>query len=154
MRGKSFEAAVRLNPQYMEAHDGLGFALEALHDDAGAIASYQKAIELNEASHAGFASPYVNLSALYNRTGDREAAMEYARKALEVNERSDRALFQLAKACEREERSGVRRRVAEPGHRHQPASVVLFLRACHCPAETRKDRREPAGDGRIQQTRT
>ena len=100
---KSFEAAVRLNPRYMEAHDGLGFALEALHDDAGAIASYQKAIELNEASHAGFASPYVNLSALYNRNGDREATMKYARKALEVNERSDRALFQLAKACERDE---------------------------------------------------
>jgi tetratricopeptide (TPR) repeat protein len=100
---KSFEAAVRLNPRYMEAHDGLGFALEALHDDTGAIACYQKAIELNEASHAGFASPYVNLSALYNRNGDREATMKYARKALEVNERSDRALFQLAKACERDE---------------------------------------------------
>jgi tetratricopeptide (TPR) repeat protein len=100
---KSFEAAVRLNPRYMEAQDGLGFALEALHDDPGAIACYQKAIELNEASHAGFASPYVNLSALYNRNGDREATMKYARKALEVNERSDRALFQLAKACERDE---------------------------------------------------
>jgi tetratricopeptide (TPR) repeat protein len=97
---KSFEAALRINPQYMEAHDGLGFALEALNDDAGAIASYNKAIELNEASRGGFASPYVNLSALYNRTGDRQAAMTYARKALEVNDKSDRALFQVAKAYE------------------------------------------------------
>jgi tetratricopeptide (TPR) repeat protein len=100
---KSFEAALRLNPQYMEAHDGLGFALEALRDDTGAAASYLKAAELNEARHAGFASPYVNLSALYNRTGDRQAAMVYARKALEVNQDSDRAMFQLAKACERED---------------------------------------------------
>jgi tetratricopeptide (TPR) repeat protein len=104
---KSFEAALRLNPQYMEAHDGLGFALEALHDDPGAIASYKKAIELNQielnqASHGGFASPWVNLSALYNRTGDHQSAMTYARQALEVNDKSDRALFQLAKACEHE----------------------------------------------------
>jgi tetratricopeptide (TPR) repeat protein len=86
----------------MEAHDGLGFALEALHDDPGAIASNKKAIELNGASHGGFASLWVNLSALYNRTGDHQAAMTYARSALVVNDKSDRALFQLAKACEHE----------------------------------------------------
>ena len=85
---------------YMEAYDGLGFALEALGDDAGAVANYRKAIEMNEAAHAAFASPYVNLSALSNRTGDREAALDYARKALEANPKSDRALFQMAKAYE------------------------------------------------------
>jgi len=97
---RQFESAIRLNPAYMEAYDGLGFALEALGDDAGATANYKKAIELNEAGHAGFASPYVNMSALHNRTGDRQAAQEYARKALEANEKSDRALFQMAKAYE------------------------------------------------------
>jgi tetratricopeptide (TPR) repeat protein len=97
---QQFENAIRLNPTYMEAYDGLGLALEALGDDDGATANYKKAMELNQAGHAGFASPYVNMSALHNRTGDRQAAREYARKALEANERSDRALFQMAKACE------------------------------------------------------
>jgi tetratricopeptide (TPR) repeat protein len=84
----------------MEAYDGLGFALEALGDDAAAAVQYRKAIEMNEARRAGFASPYVNMSALSNRTGDRPAALEYARKALEANPSSDRALFQIAKAHE------------------------------------------------------
>jgi tetratricopeptide (TPR) repeat protein len=84
----------------MEAYDGLGFAFEALGDDAAAIANYKKAIEMNESRRAGFSSPYVNMSALSNRTGDRDAALAYARKALEANPKSDRALFQMAKAYE------------------------------------------------------
>lgn len=95
-----FEAAVRLDPSYMEAYDGLGFALEALGDDAGAAMNYNKAIALSESRNAGFASPYVNLSALANRTGDRDAALDYARRALAVNPKSDRALFQMGKAHE------------------------------------------------------
>jgi len=74
--------------------------MEALGEDAGAVANYKKAIEMNEARHTAFASPYVNMSALSNRTGDREAALAYARKALEANPKSDRALFQIAKASE------------------------------------------------------
>jgi len=99
---REFETAIRLDPNYMEAHDGLGFAREALGDDAGAVESYKRAIEMNEARRAGFVSPYVNMSALSNRTGDHSAALDYARKALAINPRSDRALFQLAKAQEYE----------------------------------------------------
>jgi len=84
----------------MEAYDALGFAMEALGDDPGAISNYKKAVEMCEARHAAFTSPYVNLSALSNRTGDTEAALEYARKALQINPNSDRALFQMAKAHE------------------------------------------------------
>jgi tetratricopeptide (TPR) repeat protein len=40
------------------------------------------------------------MSALSNRTGDRAAALEYARRALAVNPSSDRALFQIGKAYE------------------------------------------------------
>jgi tetratricopeptide (TPR) repeat protein len=57
---------------------------------------------MNESRHAGFASPYVNMSALSNRTGDRAAALDYARRALQANPNSDRALFQMAKAHEYE----------------------------------------------------
>src|SRR5262249_9560920 len=71
---REFEAAIAIDPSYMEAYDGLGLAMEALGDDAAAIVKYRKAIELCESRHAAFASPYVNMSALLNRTGDYAAA--------------------------------------------------------------------------------
>jgi tetratricopeptide (TPR) repeat protein len=44
------------------------------------------------------------LSAYFNRTGDPAKAIEYARKAIELDPKSDRAWFQKAKADEREGR--------------------------------------------------
>ena len=101
---KAFEDALRIDPSYLEALDGLGFALEALGDDTGAVAKYQEAIRLNEARGGQFASAHVNLSAYFNRTGDPAKALEYARKAIELDPESDRAWFQRAKADEREGR--------------------------------------------------
>jgi tetratricopeptide (TPR) repeat protein len=101
---KAFEDALRIDPSYLEALDGLGFALEALGDDAGAVARYQEAIRLNEARGGQFASAHVNLSAYFNRTGDPAKAIEYARKAIELDPKSDRAWFQKGKADEREGR--------------------------------------------------
>ena len=102
---KEFQEALRLNPSYVEALDALGFALEALGDDAGAVANYQKAIGLNEERHGNFASAHVNLSAYYNRTGDSARALEYAQKALDLDPKSDRAWFQKARAAELEGRT-------------------------------------------------
>ena len=45
-----------------------------------------------------------NLSAYYNRTGDPAKALEYARKAIELDPTSDRAWFQKGRADEREGR--------------------------------------------------
>ena len=101
---KAFEAAIRIDPSYVEALDGLGFALEALSDDAGAIANYEKAIALNDARQGTFANAHVNLSAYHNRTGDPEKALDYARKALALDPKSDRAWFQKGKADERQGR--------------------------------------------------
>jgi tetratricopeptide (TPR) repeat protein len=101
---KEFEAALSIDPSYIEGLDALGFALEALGDDAGAVAKYQKAIDLNEARHGNFASAHVNLSAYYNRTGDAAKALEYARKGLELDPKSDRAWFQEGRAEEHQGR--------------------------------------------------
>jgi tetratricopeptide (TPR) repeat protein len=100
----AFEAALRIDPSYIEALDGLGFALEALGDDAGAVAKYQEAIRLNQARGGQFAAAHVNLSAFYNRTGDPAKALEFARAAIALDPKSDRAWFQKAKADEREGR--------------------------------------------------
>jgi tetratricopeptide (TPR) repeat protein len=97
---KALEEAVRLDPAYVEAVDALGFALEALGDDPGAVAMYRRALALNEERKGTFAAPHVNLSAYYNRAGNPEQAIEHARKALELDPRSDRALFQKGRAAE------------------------------------------------------
>ena len=97
---KEFETALRIDPSYVESLDALGFAQEALGDGAGAIASYEKAIAINEARKGKFVSAHVNLSAFYNRKGDSEKALSYAREAQELDPKSDGAWFQQAKAME------------------------------------------------------
>jgi tetratricopeptide (TPR) repeat protein len=99
---KQFEEALSIDSTYVEALDALGLAQEALGDDPGAVASYQKAIALNEGRKGKFSSAHVNLSAYYNRTGDPDKGLEYANKAIELDPQSDRAWFQKAKALERQ----------------------------------------------------
>ena len=97
---KEFEAAVRLNPSYLEGLDGLGFAQEALGEDEAAVATYEKAIAINESQGGHFVSSHVNLSAHYNRKGDSAKALVYAGAALKLDPKSDGASFQQAKAYE------------------------------------------------------
>ena len=101
---KAFDAALRIDASYVEAMDALGFALEALGDDDGAVAMYRKAIAVNEARSGTYALPHINLSAYYNRTGDPEKALEHARSALALDPKSDRALFQQGRALERQDK--------------------------------------------------
>jgi tetratricopeptide (TPR) repeat protein len=97
---KQFAAAVEIDPSYVEAVDGLGFAQEALGQDAAAVQSYEKAITLNQQKHGDFVGAHVDLSAYYNRTGDPAKAIEYAQQALQLNPKADSAWFQKAKAEE------------------------------------------------------
>lgn len=96
------EEAIRLDPSYIDAYDALGFVMEAMSDDDSAVRLYKKAAEMNESRGSNFASPYVNLAAYYNRTGNSDLAQEYARKALQQNAKSDGGNFQLGKALERQ----------------------------------------------------
>ncbi len=98
---RELEAAIRLDPSYMEAYDALGLVMEALGEDAAALGHYRKSAEINEARRAGFSSPYINLAAYYNRIGNSNTALENARKALEMNPKSDAGNFQFGKALDR-----------------------------------------------------
>src|SRR2546430_16154903 len=71
-------------------------------DGAGAVASYEKAIALNDAKKGKFVSAHVNLSGYYNRKSDYEKALAYARAALQIDPKCDGAWFQKAKADEAE----------------------------------------------------
>jgi tetratricopeptide (TPR) repeat protein len=95
---QEFETSIHIDPDYMEAFNALGFAMETLGDDAAALTNYRKSIQLNEQQHKQFDAPYVNLSSYYRRIGDSPAALEYALKALELNPQSDLAYYQMAKA--------------------------------------------------------
>jgi tetratricopeptide (TPR) repeat protein len=95
---QNFERSLALDSEYMEAYDGLGLALESLGDKDGAVANYQRAIDLNEFRHGKFGAPYVNMSALYNAAGDSKTALAFAERGLAANSSNDRALFQMAKA--------------------------------------------------------
>jgi tetratricopeptide (TPR) repeat protein len=82
--------------------DALGFALEALGDNDRAVATYEKAIALNEQRKGTYALPHVNLSAYYNKTDDPGKALEHARSALALDPKSDGALFQQGRAYDRQ----------------------------------------------------
>jgi len=97
---KEFEAALQIDSDYIEAIDALGLTQEALQDNSGAVASYERAIALNAERKGFFTSGQVNLSAYYNRTSDPAKALEYAKEALALDPKSDRAWFQKGKADE------------------------------------------------------
>jgi tetratricopeptide (TPR) repeat protein len=98
---QEFEQAQRLDSFYAEAIDALGLSQEALGQDRSAVKSYEEAIALNEQRKGTFTSPYVNLSAYYNRTENSPRAVEYADKAIQLDGKCDPAWFQKARAAER-----------------------------------------------------
>jgi protein O-GlcNAc transferase len=98
------EEAIRLDSSYMEAYDLLGFVMEALGDDNAAVSNYKKATEINESRHGDYIGPYVNLAVYYNRIGQPAQAIQHARKALELNPKTDAAAFQLGRALDRLEK--------------------------------------------------
>jgi protein O-GlcNAc transferase len=95
---REFEEAIRLDPGFMKAYDNLGLTLEALMDDDGAMANYQKAIALNEKQKTKSEWPFINVSAFYNRKNQPDLALAYSQKAIAINPHSDAAHFEAAKA--------------------------------------------------------
>jgi Flp pilus assembly protein TadD len=75
------EKAVKLDPDYMEAHNNLGARYLVSKQVERAIALFRKAIELDP----GSASVYCNLSLALGSTGDLPGSEQAARKALSID---------------------------------------------------------------------
>jgi tetratricopeptide (TPR) repeat protein len=93
-----FQTAIRLEPAFVKAYSNLGITMEALGDSAEALKNYTEAIQLEEQHKHRSEWPYIYLSSFYNRQNNAAQALIYARKAIEMNPRSDTASFEIAKA--------------------------------------------------------
>ncbi len=95
---REFEKAIRLNPSYMKANNNLGLTMEVLGNNEAALKYYTLAVQLDEEQRLNSPWPFVYLSAFYNRQEKADLALEYARQAAGINQKSDLAYFQMAKA--------------------------------------------------------
>ena len=68
-----FREAIRLDPGYASAHNGLGTALKMRGDIDGAVKAWEKALELKP----DFAFPLYNLGLVYIAKGDLSRALGY-----------------------------------------------------------------------------
>ena len=93
-----FTAAIQRDPTYAEAYNALGFTEESLGDDTAALAAYKKAMQIADQKGFKFDAPYINLSAYYNRLSKPEPALQYARKAIDLDSKSDLGYYQMARA--------------------------------------------------------
>jgi tetratricopeptide (TPR) repeat protein len=93
-----FEASIRLDPSNIKAYSNLGITMEALGDTDGALKNYAAAIQLEDRQEHKSEWPYIYLSAFYNRQKNADEALNYARKAVDINSASDTAYFEMAKA--------------------------------------------------------
>ena len=86
------KSAVRLQPQYPEAHNELGYSLHQLQRYPEAVLEYRTAIR----QKSKYASAYYNLGMTYVALGDRAAAMEQYRVLQQVDTtRAGRLLKQI-----------------------------------------------------------
>jgi tetratricopeptide (TPR) repeat protein len=95
---REFEAALKLDPNYMKAYDNLGLTLEAIGELDAAVASWKRALELSEQQGLNPEWPNINLAAYYNRQNDPEQALAFARKAVAANAESAEGHFQMGRA--------------------------------------------------------
>jgi tetratricopeptide (TPR) repeat protein len=95
-----FTAAIQRDSMYAEAYNALGFTEESLGNDSAALEAYQKAILIADQKRFRFEAPYINLGAYYNRLNRPDVALQFAKKAIELNSNSDLAYYQVARAHE------------------------------------------------------
>lgn len=89
-----FQRAIALDPQMVEAWNGLGAALRNVGQEDASRECYQKALEIdpnNAGVWSNYAGSYVNY-------GDPEKCIEYAQKALDIQPGFDKPLTNMGMA--------------------------------------------------------
>ena len=112
---QELRAAIRLAPDFPDAHYNLGSVLQAQGSVRQAIGAYRRAISLDPT----YSEAHNNLGALLDTTGDRENALAHYRLAVEFGPREAAAHYNLGLALM------ARRRPDEP----VTAAVESFRRA-------------------------
>ncbi len=142
-----FREAIRLRPEYAEAHNNLGLVLIQSGDDAAGIAALREALRIAP----DYADARTNLGAALTPT-DAAAAIRELEKAVALAPQSVKAQFNLAMAyganpgADRPRRSS-----SSQGHRaRRRGSLELtsrwarrFYRTARCPKPSRRCRRRP-----------
>ena len=78
---ESYKQAIKINPNYAEAHNNMGIALKDKGDLEAAIDSYQQALKIKP----DYAEAYYNMGNALNDKGDPEAALDSYKKAIKIN---------------------------------------------------------------------
>ncbi len=107
---QSVRQALKWRPDYADAHAHLGLIIEAAGDNAGALASYQRAIALNRREGREKAFPLQQAGNLLGRLGKFAEALELLTRAEKIEPRASelrvargRTLEQLGRSAEAEE---------------------------------------------------
>ncbi len=107
---QSVRQALKLRPDYADAHAHLGLIIEAVGDNAGALESYQRAIALNQRQGREKALPLHQAGNLLGRLGRFAEALELLTRAEKIEPRVSelrvargRTLEQLGRSAEAEE---------------------------------------------------
>jgi Flp pilus assembly protein TadD len=83
---KEFQKVILIDPNYVEAYNGMGVSYDLLGDFSGAAGSYQKALKLNP----GLDYVQNNLGYSYLLQGDFDEAITSFKKAIALNTRGGR----------------------------------------------------------------
>ena len=119
---EQLEQAVALRPNFPEAWSDLGLARKATPDDAGALAAYKRAVELNPSD----AVAQYRLGSEYLRAGQPHAAVEHLEQAYRLNPEDQSTLNSLQNALRQdgkpEEANLIRQKLTDLLHKRDQIS--------------------------------
>jgi len=97
-------AVTRVNPKNYKAWDNLGVCYDSLNQDADALRSFFRALDLVVKDHPEYDWPYANLADFFLRRNEYDKAFQLAAEAAQRNPASARNCFLTAKALVRLEK--------------------------------------------------
>ena len=88
---ESYKQSIRIAPNYAEAHNNMGFALNSAGNLEEAIGSYRQAIKIEP----DYAEAHLNLGVVLNNKQDLQAAIESYKQAVKIKPHFPEAYFNM-----------------------------------------------------------